>query len=119
MASSLAWSMGSGATRMERDAEEAREWAAGWRVFAHDLHGSRIATVRNGILTLTSADGTQYTYVVNNQGQWVRIRAGGGTAVLMSGVTSVDARIAWPLLTLCARFPSGQTFQADVCGLTA
>ncbi|MBX6352905.1 MAG: hypothetical protein IRZ10_06175 [Thermoflavifilum sp.] len=61
------------------------------RVLQQDAHAAVSASAANGVLHLTLVDGTVYTYQVNASRQLVRVRTGGGTAVI-----GVDVRAFEP-----------------------
>lgn len=81
-------SLGEGATQLDARSEEMVMCESVRRVVSTDAH----AAVRTGIvwgsLWMTLADGTTYRYVLNHNGQYVRDRNGGGSAVLAVGIKS-------------------------------
>lgn len=93
-------------------------WASIHRVVAIDAHGATHSGTLWGTLTLTEADGTAYRYLTNSSQQFVRVRTGGGTAVIATGVRSAAVAIDTGMVTLTVTFRDGETREMSVCTLT-
>lgn len=76
--------------RLLHRAEVNAMWASIHRVVAMDAHASTQAGILWGGLTLKEASQASYRYAVNSAGQYVRIRQGGGSAVLADYVRQAD-----------------------------
>lgn len=94
--------------------------ASAARTVEQDLHqATSVSTDANGV-TATLAGGVQYQYVLNAAHQWVRVRRGGGSAVLAEGVSAVSATISGPgLVDIRLQFADGFESRLDVCTLAA
>lgn len=93
-------------------------WASIHRVVCEDAHAATKAGTLWGSLTLTEVNGTSYRYLVNSSHQFVRIRTGGGTAVVGVHVRQAAVSVVKNLVTLQITFTDGETREMTVCTLT-
>lgn len=92
-------------------------WASIHRVVSMDIHGATQTGTLSETLTLTEADGTTYRYLTNSSRQFVRVRTGGGTAVIATGVQRAGVTIGSGVVTLTVTFRDGETREMSVCTL--
>ncbi|MCF8563571.1 hypothetical protein LLE49_02315 [Alicyclobacillus tolerans] len=71
-----------------------------YRVLSEDVHAAASVSTLYGQLNLIDVNGGSYRYLVNRSGQYVRIKAGGGTAVLAQGIQSVQVTVSDSQVTL-------------------
>jgi prepilin-type N-terminal cleavage/methylation domain-containing protein len=99
----------------------ALESEAAWenidRLLREDAHASTRATVDVGAFRLLLADGTSYSYLVNAQGQLVRVRLGGGTTVVADEVARMDVHTESGGFSLTVRMADGTSHTLRVCTL--
>lgn len=79
------------------------------RVMAQDIHCSSSAGFMYNQLTLTSLDGKNFRYFVNQEGQLIRVQVGGGTAVLAEGIATFHVSLSGKLVKLDVSYKSGRT----------
>ena len=77
------------------------------RALAQDVHGAASVQVVYGQLVLSTLGGTVYRYALNANQQFVRIRNGGGTAVIAEGISSVSVRTGTGTVEFHVVFRSG------------
>ncbi|WP_157067064.1 hypothetical protein [Alicyclobacillus shizuokensis] len=65
-------------------------WDNAARVLTQDGHASTQIRVAENALSLDLVSGDSYTYLVNAEGQLVRVGEGGGTSVLADGFASLE-----------------------------
>jgi hypothetical protein len=93
-------------------------WMSAGRMLQHDIHAATEASAGNGQLQLTLADGTVYVYQKNSNGQLVRVRTGGGTAVAAAGVQGFQAGLTGRLVWVRIDFVNGNEHMMEVGLLT-
>lgn len=77
------------------------------RALAQDVHGAATVQVVYGQLVLSTLSGTVYRYALNTNQQYVRIRNGGGTAVMAEGIATVSVRTGTGTVEFHIVFRSG------------
>ncbi len=65
-------------------------WDNAARVLSQDGHASSRVRATTNTLSLDLVNGDSYTYLVNAEGQLVRVQEGGGTSVLADGFASLN-----------------------------
>jgi len=63
------------------------------RVLTQDIHAATTCSTLGSNLLLNELNGTQYTYYVNREHEFIRYRTGGGTAVLALHVQSFQMKM--------------------------
>ncbi|WP_236011302.1 hypothetical protein [Alicyclobacillus fructus] len=88
------------------------------RVTVEDAHGASSASLSGGSLVLRELSGAIYTYYLNSNHQLVRVKVGGGTTVVATGVqsfsTSVRSLSSGWVITVGVQTMDGQTLSWDV-----
>ena len=79
------------------------------RVMAQDIHCSSAAGFLYNQLTLTTLNGKNFRYFLNQEGQLIRVQSGGGTAVLAEGIAAFDVSLIGTLVKLDVSYKSGRT----------
>jgi len=107
-----------GAGRVSQVAEDWEVLGSVRRVILEDAHAASSASAFGGSLVLREMSGAIYTYYLNPNCQLVRVKAGGGTAVIATDVrvfstSQRSASTGW-LLTISVQTMDGQSLSWDV-----
>lgn len=100
-------------------AEVSAMWASLHRMVSMDAHAAVFSSVLWGGLYLEEANGVYYRYAVNAAGQYVRVRQGGGTAVLAEHLHSVTIALNRGMIFLQATFDDGESKEMNLCTIQA
>ncbi len=107
-----------GAGRVSQVAEDWAVLDSVRRVTLEDAHAASSASAFGGSLVLREMSGALYTYYLNSNHQLVRVKAGGGTAVIATDVRAFSASqksasTGW-LLTISVQTMDGESLSWDV-----
>ncbi len=107
-----------GADRVDQVAEDWAVLDSVRRVTLEDVHAAVGASALSGTLMLREMSGAIYTYYLNSNHQLVRVKAGGGTAVIATGVRAFSASqksapSGW-LLAISVQTEDGESLSWDV-----
>ena len=107
-----------GSNRVDRAAEDWAVFDNVRRVTVEDVHAAKSASASAASLVLREFDGSVFTYYVNADHQLVRVKTGGGTAVIATSVNAFSASlrsapVGW-VLTILVKSTDGASLSWDV-----